>query len=299
MRSGLRQVLGIGRFIWFHPANRGRRVRALARTVAWQAYKRATGRHWDLRVFGMRLRCYPDSTSASLALYCHGYPDYHEMKFMQDYLRPGDGFVDVGANVGVYTLAAASLVRREGRIDALEPDRRAGVRLRENLGLNGLTQVVVHDVAAGARPETVRFLSGRDTMNRIGTARDAAPTVEVACVRLDDLLAGRSYAMGKMDIEGAEPLALQGAQRMLGESNPPVWLLEMNGLLRDLGFTEEGLAEWLRERGYDLAVYDADARDLKFFVKPWTGRSNVLAISRPSRDFVLERLTARPRRDLR
>ena len=105
--------------------------------------------------------------------------------------------------------------------------------------------------------------------------------------------------MGKMDIEGAEPLALQGAQRMLGESNPPVWLLEMNGLLRDLGFTEEGLAGWLWERGYDLAVYDADARDLKFFDKPWAGRSNVLAISRPGRDFVLERLIARPRRDLR
>lgn len=70
-------------------------------------------------------------------------------------------------------------------------------------------------------------------------------------------------------------------------------------MLRDLGFTEEGLAEWLRERGYDLAVYDADARDLKSSDTPWTGRSNALAISRPNRDFVLGRLIARPRRDLR
>ena len=96
--------------------------------------------------------------------------------------------------------------------------------------------------------------------------------------------------MGKMDIEGAEPLALQGAERMLKEGNPPVWLLEMNRALRHYGYTEEGLQDWLGERGYDLALYDADKGVLEVPAKPWTVSANVLAVSRVHRKIVLERI---------
>jgi FkbM family methyltransferase len=226
----------------------------------------------------MRLRVYPDSSSASLVLYCHGLPDYHEMRFMADYLRPGDGFIDVGANIGVYSLFAASLVGRGGRVVAFEPGPRAAARFRENVSVNGLGNIEVREEAVGRAAGSVAFMVDHDTMNRVaameGTSARShiAPhrgahtgtVVEVPCVRLDEALAGRSFAMGKMDIGGTEPLALCGAERMLTEANPPVWLLEMNGLLRDFGWTEEGLAAWLAGTGFELAVYDADERRLRF-----------------------------------
>jgi hypothetical protein len=56
----------------------------------------------------MHLRCYPHSTSASGVIYC-GLPEWAEMRFLLDYLRPGEGFVDVGANIGTYSLLAASV----------------------------------------------------------------------------------------------------------------------------------------------------------------------------------------------
>ena len=282
----------VPRFVWTHPANRGRRVRALLGAAGWQIYKRATGRARDLHAWGLTLRCYPDSTSASLVLYCAGRPDWHEMGFMARYLRAGDGFVDVGANIGVYTLFARSLVGPTGRLEAFEPGEKALRRLRENLALNGLAdQVRVHACALGAEAGTVRFSTRHDTTNAIVTedAAGADEFTQVPCARLDDVLAGR-YAMGKMDIEGAEPLALQGAGRLLGDANPPVWLLEMNGACRRYGWSEDRLAAWLAQRGYDLALYDADVGTLDFGPRPWLRQPNVLAIARGARSAVLERL---------
>jgi len=64
-------------------------------------------------------------------------------------------------------------------------------------------------------------------VNRIRTADDSANTsVEVKAVSLDEILAGE-YAFGKLDIEGAEPLALSGASMMPAKHNPPVWQLEL------------------------------------------------------------------------
>lgn len=287
------EALRLFEFVWNHPANRHRRLRALTKTIGWQFYKRTTGRYADLALpNGLKLRCYPDSTSAALMLYCACQPDYHEMRFMRHYLRPGDGFIDVGANVGVYTIYAASCVGRHGRIESLEPGPKALARLSENIRLNGL-DVRVHPVAASAEDGRAYFGTGSDTQDRLDVSPNSEfkfNKIEVRCARLDNLLAGEQYAMGKMDIEGAEPLALVGAGKMLEARNPPVWLLEMNGSLRHYGFTEEGFRDWLSARGYDLALYDSDSRRLEFLATPWTARANVLAIARTQREIVLGRI---------
>ena len=287
-------VIDLTGFIWNHPANRGRRVRAVGRAVAWQIYKRTTGQPWNLQLpHGLQLRCYPDSASGSLMLYCNDRPEFHEMSFLEHYLRPGDGFLDVGANIGAYTVMAAGIVGSEGHIDAFEPGGTALGRLRENVALNHLGQVRVHAVAVGAAPEIVKFLKDQDVVNRIQTAGDAEwPADEVMCVRLDDYVADRGYALGKMDIEGAEILALRGAEAMLARGNPPVWLLELNRNLHAYDCTEEEFCAWLRARDYDVGVYDADRRRIEIRDRPWEGRHNVLAVSRRHLEAVRARVAA-------
>jgi FkbM family methyltransferase len=247
----------------------------------------------------MRLRCYPDSQAAVLALYTGGWADWHEMAFMRHYLRPGDAFLDVGANVGVYSLLAASLVGPEGRVDAFEPVPETLRRLRENLALSGARQVHIHEVAVGDAAGSVRFVVGRDAMNSLATdghSADDSPcegqdcTIEVPCDLLDRQVSDRRFAMGKIDIEGAEPLALRGAANMLADANPPVWLLEINGRLRQFGCSETEFAAWLRERGYRLALYEADLRELQFVDRPWQQRENVLAIADSAVEQVQQRL---------
>lgn len=291
-------------FVWSHPSNRRHRVRAVARAVAWQLWKRATGRPWDVTVGrGLRLRCHGENAFATLALYAGGRPDPVEQSFLEHYLRPGDDFLDVGANVGFYTLVAASLTGPDGRVEAFEPGSRTRSRLLENVGRNGLeSRVTVHAAATGDRPGRLRFRTGLDAQNRLCTADDegddegegdGASFEEVEVVTLDDALAGRRFAAGKMDIEGAEVLALAGAAGLLAAASPPVWILEVNDALRRFGASEEELVSRLDASGYDLALYEPTSRTLTLAPDAWRGHQNVLAIARSARAEILHRLGGR------
>jgi FkbM family methyltransferase len=193
------------RYIWQHPANRDRRLASIARAVRWQVHKRLIGGSWEVQVpGGARIRCYPDSQSATLLLYCNGLYDYREMRFVRDYLRPGDRFLDIGANVGIYTLLGTLAVGPTGSVDAFEPVPATLQRLRENLRLNAVQNVHVHEAAVGAEAGMVLFEIGNDAMNHLagetGTsesgASETARTLEVNCVVLDDYLSDPSYALG-------------------------------------------------------------------------------------------------------
>jgi FkbM family methyltransferase len=215
------------------------------------------------------------------------------MQFMRHYLRPGDCFVDVGANIGTYALLAASLTGPSGRVDAFEPGPVALERLRENVALNGFHWINIHEEAVGSESGLIQFVSDQDVLNRMASVPvPAGLTRQVPCVRLDDAVGDRHYSMGKMDIEGAEPMALQGAGRLISTRNPAVWLLEINGKLRDYGFSESELAEWLSRHGYDLALYDADERTLTPAKEPWLIRDNAFAIARDRWGEITQRLKA-------
>ena len=276
--------------IWQHPANSNRRVRALGKAALWQAYKRTIRRPFDLPVHdGLRLRAYPDSHEPGRFIYYGGVPDFEEMTFMRRYLRPGDRFVDGGANVGAYTLLAASLVGPAGRVDAFEPGGLEVERLRENVALNGLAQVHVHEAAIADSPGRARFTTGRKSSNRLDEAAGAAT---VLVTTLDEALPDGSYAMAKLDLEGAEPLALRGAEKHLNAWNPPVLVLELvDRFVRRYGPSALEVADWLRERGYDLAWYDVSTNTLNLAGRVLAGsRTNVFAVARETLPFIQTRL---------
>lgn len=281
-------------YVWNHPSNKKNKYLALFRVFAWQFKKRIFPRPHDINIFnGMIIRCYPDSPSASLLIYCNESPDYHEMNFIKRYLRPGDSFVDVGANIGVYSLLASSLIGSSGQIQAFEPGQKARSRLHENITLNELNNLQVHDYAIGESEGYVNFLTDMDTTNRMLTAiDDGKPSTLVPLVRMDDVLITQ-FALGKIDIEGAELLAFRGAKRLLAEANPPVWLIEINDSLRDFGFTEHEFKNWLLEHGYELALYDADLNELNFtYPEPWLHSQNVFAIAKQHKHQIAQRCGA-------
>src|SRR4051812_46559125 len=75
-RNALTQGVGMASAIWNHPANNGRRLRAVLQFLDWQVSKRAFRRPRVIDFHGMRLKCYPDSISTSAALYFNGLSDY-------------------------------------------------------------------------------------------------------------------------------------------------------------------------------------------------------------------------------
>lgn len=283
--------------IWRHPANRARRLRSLARSALWQLRKRVTRQPMEIEAAGgLKLLCFPDSSVSSGLIYTSGWPEIEEMDLVHRYLRPGDGFVDGGANIGMYTLLAAARVGREGRIDAFEPSPIAAERLRRNIDHNRLASAHVHEAALGDTAGTARFLVGWDVSDRIAGASDTGrdrESISVPVVRLDDALPPtRRYAMAKLDLEGAELHCLWGAERRLRAADPPLWQLEVTPhLLEKQGTSARELLDFLAAAGYELAVYDRAVGRLAFPKDAAQHFANLFAVARSARDEVVRRLS--------
>jgi FkbM family methyltransferase len=181
---------------------------------------------------GLRLRLdlhtYPDVTMA-VGLY-----ELDTYRIMRRYLKEGSWFVDVGANLGYFTLLGAKWVGPGGRVDALEPDPLNRQRLIEHLGENRLEQNVrIHDVAAAAEAGQVELIHPQAAGANHGMASfykglaGEGTTYTVSTIRLDELLDGVPDLI-KLDIEGAELQAVEGMQKLLRASTPPRLIVEHN-----------------------------------------------------------------------
>lgn len=174
-------------------------------------------------------------------------------------LKPGMAFVDVGANWGYFTLLAAHRVGPLGRVVSLEPDPRMFAWLRNNLALNGLDHVVTLPVAAAAAEGTTALAGYDETSGNFGLSRlsdhpGSGPVFRVASCSLDGLLEGLAWPtvdLLKMDIEGAEGLALAGLERSLTRRRIRRILLELHpAQLAEGGQTAWNAIEPLRRAGY-------------------------------------------------
>ena len=150
---------------------------------------------------------------------------------IQRLVKPGDVFVDVGAHLGLHTLAAARAMGGRGRIFAFEPFAQSASLLRESVLINGFSDIVgVHEVAlsdqAGSAPLFLGAVSGHHSLFPLAMppGRDAS-SVDVPLVRLDDALAGSSpVTLLKIDAEGAELEVLGGAKAVI-ERSPEIALI--------------------------------------------------------------------------
>ena len=249
--SALRPGIAVLRFVWNHPANRGKRFRALLRAVRFQVRGR-TGRPTQTPI-GESTRMWAVLHRASSSKVVYGNPpDYPEMMAWRRLLEPDDLFMDVGSNVGVYSLWAIDC---GAEAIAVEPSADTVALLRENLALNGNPRVEVHQCALAGVPGEMWLSEGRDSTNHLMVGSTSGERVEVRT--LDDLLGERTAAGVKIDVEGAERLVLEGATRALSEHRIQVLQLEWNSMSRKvLGEDRSPVEALLRTHGYTFARPD-------------------------------------------
>ena len=263
--TSLRATLG---FIIHHPANRRRRLRALLVFTGWQIWKRTV--HQPLTTTfspGLRVRVHPDSHSGSLALYT-GLPEYDDMLFTKRFLRPGDVVIDVGANIGLYSLLAATRAPG-GKVIALEPHPVAAGRLRDNVALNDLHNIDVRAAAAGAEGGVARLTANLDTTNHIVADGAEMDSISVPVVTLDEVAAqGEPVALVKLDAEGFESAVLAGARRLLRERVVTAWVVEVNGLGGRYESGNETVLQTFERAGYLPYRYFADENLLRPGAEP-------------------------------
>ncbi len=147
---------------------------------------------------------------------------------LREHLRPGMIFYDLGANIGYFSLLAARLVGKEGRVVAFEADPEIAARLREHVARNEFGWIAVEEKAVWSEPRTVFFAridpatSPDRGLGHVVSASDG-DTLQVSAVSLDDYTRTQPAPdFLKCDVEGAEVEVFRGAQRLLKHNRPGI-----------------------------------------------------------------------------
>ncbi len=183
-----------------------------------------------------------------------------EIAFMRSVLQPGDTAIDVGAHIGFFAVQMAAIVGPKGRVYAFEPFEASADLLAQSIMENAFDdRMTLKRAAVGAISGTATLTFPRETLNTGGAyllREGSAPLtgnlrIDVPVVALDSAEIRRPVRFMKMDVEGAEPLVLKGAQRLVMEDRPII-LSELHPaqLDRASGVTVAALLDQVRALGY-------------------------------------------------
>jgi FkbM family methyltransferase len=190
-------------------------------------------------------------------------------------VQEGDTVIDVGANLGFFTLLAARCVGEKGRVIAFEPVPAVRDQLLHNVKLNDFGNVEVREEAASDADGQAIIHVGPREHSGISSFRPlgkSAEGVKVQTCRLDSLAVGKPpLRLVKIDVEGAEHKVLCGMQDLLSQQRPDIILELTDVFLKELGGSAEQVYDGLTKSGYRTYVI---ANDELSPVPAWSSKLN-------------------------
>lgn len=232
---------------------------------------------------GYTLLAYADDLQIGAPVIAGAEHEPHVAAILRESLRSGDVVLDIGANIGIFTLLAASRVGPQGRVIAIEPIARNRQLIARAAQFNGFAQIELIAGAASDRPGTIQLCTHPHTSNSATPAaagerlRDALGTlVSVPALRLDERCAGLDRLdLLKIDIEGMEPLALRGLERTI-ERLRPTLLSEFNPWAIERATATDAIdyLRWLRRWYPAITILHRDRRrqrclDVEAVMQAW------------------------------
>ncbi|MBE7157033.1 MAG: FkbM family methyltransferase [Rhodospirillales bacterium] len=184
-------------------------------------------------------------------------------------LGPGDVVLDIGANIGQYTLLAAEKVGAAGKVMAIEATPHIFERLRRHVEANGLDNVLLMPCAVGVEEGSIAMkviADDNDGMHHVSLTPGEAGTTPVPLRRVDDLLTaalpGRAVDVVKIDVEGWEEAVFAGAEMLFRQNVPPTIFFEsIEAHAVRFGFSAKRLGEQFTSHGYRLfSLHEASGR---------------------------------------
>lgn len=195
-------------------------------------------------------------------------------KLFRSVVKKGDTVVDLGANIGYFSLLAASIVGKNGKVYSFEPEPKNFSYLKKNIEINGYTQIQANQKAVSDKKGKVKlyiceYETGHHTINQSegikAYRRDVSVNeenfVEVETIPLDDFFKGKEDSIGviKMDVEGAEFLALLGMDNILRKNQKVKMFLEFFPLLiSNMGNSPKEFIDKILGYGFSISVVEDD-----------------------------------------
>jgi len=191
-----------------------------------------------------------------------GYYEEHETKIFKELVKAGMNIIDIGANIGYYTLIAAKLVGESGRVYAFEPDLTNYELLVKNIKINGYANVFPFQKAVSNKNGKAKFFIAEDSFGNHSFSKsnisEKAKFTEVRTIALDDFfentIKDTKIDFIKMDIQGAEGLAIEGMKNILRNNNVKIFMEFWLKGLKNCGTDPMKLLKDLQECGFRIRM---------------------------------------------
>lgn len=204
----------------------------------------------------------PDDLDVGRHVLANAYePDVTEV--FRRLLRPGMAVLDIGANIGFFTMLSASLVGPGGYVLAVEPNPENARLIEASRRLNGYAHVTIAQVAAGRATGLLALHTAQSNGTTSGPSDDMAQLLSartVPAIAIDVLLpTERRIDLIKVDVEGAEFNALLGCAALIARDRPIIISEFSPDLMPGIsGISGEEYLGWVLDRGYRISVIEGD-----------------------------------------
>ena len=195
-----------------------------------------------------------------------GLHDFEDMCFLLHFLRPSDLFVDIGANIGSYTVLAAGVAGAD--CICIEPVPKTFEILKKNISVNKLyNKVTPLNISVGSEKGVLSFTKNLDTVNHViedSNQPNFDEWIKVPCESLDLVLNGKQTpVLIKIDVEGFEQEVINGAGQLLANPTLKAIIIELNGSGGRYGYDETKIHRQLKSNGFNPYQYLPFTRELK------------------------------------
>jgi FkbM family methyltransferase len=194
-----------------------------------------------------------------------------EISFLNKFVKKGDCFFDIGANIGLFSLHASKIIGDKGNIIAFEPTPETFSRLQENIKINSFFNVKTENIGLSDTSGTIKFHTsndGYDAWNSFATLTDIGKCseIDVSTNTLDNYIKTNNIKkidLIKLDVEGWELNVLKGATELLSSSDSPVFLVEFTeSNAFAAGYYCGELFDFVKSFGYKWYSYDVESNKL-------------------------------------
>jgi len=247
---------------------------------------------------GFRYVCFPLS-SASLHLYLDSGSEVTETRIAYNWLERGDSCLDIGANLGYYSALFAKQVTLSGKVIAAEAAPKTAGYLADIARILSLEQLKIENLCVTDKEGFCDFMVGSGNGDSVFQALRVAEAkekeferIKVKSNTIDGLVKKyhieKNVSLIKMDIEGAEPLALKGAASLFDKEALPLFIIEINAMaLCRLGFEAEDVLKFFPRDIFETYIdninfYDSEFGTLRCLTNAlknkWPCLSNLIAV---------------------
>lgn len=259
----MKKIFRIFSFILKHPLAKRNKTKSIIRFIKWQVISRIV--HFPIIYpYVEKSKIIAQKGMGSNGTIYVGLNDFEDMSFLLHFLREDDLFVDVGANIGLYTVLSSAVIG--AKTVCFEPVKTTFQKLLLNINVNNIHhKVEACNMGLGDKTMNLKFSVNLDSMNHVIMPNEIETDLfqEAQVDRMDNIFKTRIPLLLKIDVEGYELQVLKGAAKTLQNPELRAIIVELNAGGWRFNVPDDMIHNYLSEFGFRPYSYNPFTREIR------------------------------------